>query len=394
VSVRKRKGLHKKPWQVDYRDGQGHRRSKQFGTKKEADAFAATASVEIRQGVHVADSATVTVTEAGNLWLAAAEGAGLERSTTEQYRQHLKLHIRPVLGAVKLSQLNVPRVRAFADELRKTGRSPAMVRKVLVSLGSLLADAQERGLSPRNPVRDMRRLRRPQQEARRKLQAGIDIPKPAEIKTIVHAATGRWRPPILTAIFTGLRSSELRGLAWTNIDLDGRVLQVRQRVDRYGQIGPPKSEAGTRSIPLPPIVVNTLREWRLVCPKGDLNLVFPNASGGLMSHQDLVNQGLIPILVAVGLAARRIDDQGQPILSKRGKALFIGKYTGLHSLRHWYASWCINRRADGGLELPPKVVQERLGHSTIGMLMDTYGHLFPATDDDEALASGERVLLA
>ena len=54
---------------------------------------------------------------------------------------------------------------------------------------------------------------------------------------------------------------------------------------------------------------------------------------------------------------------------------------GPHALRHFYASWCINRRADGGLELPAKVVQERLGHSSIVMTMDTYGHLFPRSDD-------------
>jgi integrase len=51
-----------------------------------------------------------------------------------------------------------------------------------------------------------------------------------------------------------------------------------------------------------------------------------------------------------------------------------------HALRHFYASRCINRRADGGLELPAKVVQERLGHAPIVMTMDTYGHLFPRSD--------------
>ena len=70
------------------------------------------------------------------------------------------------------------------------------------------------------------------------------------------------------------------------------------------------------------------------------------------------------------------------------------KYTGLHALRHFYASWCINRKADGGLELPPKVVQERLGHSTIAMTLDVYGHLFPRHDDSEELAAAERALLA
>ena len=69
------------------------------------------------------------------------------------------------------------------------------------------------------------------------------------------------------------------------------------------------------------------------------------------------------------------------------------KYPGPHSLRHFYASWCINRRVDGGLELPAKVVQERLGHSSIVMTMDTYGHLFPRSDDGSELAAAERALL-
>jgi len=71
----------------------------------------------------------------------------------------------------------------------------------------------------------------------------------------------------------------------------------------------------------------------------------------------------------------------------------LAKYTGLHPIRHFFASWCINRRLDGGLELPPKVVQERLGHSSITMTMDVYGHLFPRGDDAEELANAERALL-
>jgi integrase len=70
------------------------------------------------------------------------------------------------------------------------------------------------------------------------------------------------------------------------------------------------------------------------------------------------------------------------------------KYTGLHCLRHFYASWCINPVEQGGLELPPKVVQERLGHSSITMTYDRYGHLFPRGDDSEALAAAESALIA
>jgi integrase len=67
---------------------------------------------------------------------------------------------------------------------------------------------------------------------------------------------------------------------------------------------------------------------------------------------------------------------------------------GMHVLRHFYASWCINRKADGGLELPPKTVQARLGHASIVMTLDRYGHLFPAHDDGNELAAAERALFA
>jgi integrase len=180
------------------------------------------------------------------------------------------------------------------------------------------------------------------------------------------------------SIFCGLRSSELRGLRWSDVDLKAAELQVRQRADRYAKIGSPKSESGNRTIPLGPIVVNTLREWRLACPKGEMDLVFPNTLGKLWDHADIVSRYVWPTMVAAGV----IDDKGE------------AKYTGLHALRHFYASWLINRKADGGLELPLKVVQERLGHSSVVMTSDVYGHLFPRTDDGREMAEAERLLLA
>jgi integrase len=69
------------------------------------------------------------------------------------------------------------------------------------------------------------------------------------------------------------------------------------------------------------------------------------------------------------------------------------KYTGLHALRHFYASWCINRKADGGLELPLKVVQARLGHASIQITADRYGHLFPRSDDSAELVAAERAFM-
>jgi integrase len=396
MSVRKRQwtnaaGDTLEKWVTAYTDAKGKRRLKTFDRKKDADAFAATAAVEIRQGIHVADSDSVTVKAAGAMWIASGEAAGLERSTLAQYRQHLRLHLEPFVGSIKLSAFSIPTIRALEDRLREEGRSPAIIRKVLVSLGSLIADAQDRGLAARNPVRDLRvrrggKERRAERRQKGKLRVGVDIPRPGEIKALLGGLEGRWRPVLLTAIFTGLRASELRGLTWSDIDLDRRELRVRQRADRFNVIGAPKSESGARKVPLPPLVLNALKEWRLACPKGDLDLAFPNAAGGIESHHAIRSRGLMPAQIRAGVTidSGTVSEDGEPILT--------AKYTGLHSLRHFYASWCINRVADGGLGLPLKVVQERMGHASVVMTSDVYGHLFPNADDGEEMAAAERAL--
>jgi integrase len=390
MSVRKRTwqnddGSQGQSWVVAYTDQGGSRRLKSFDRRRDADAFHATVGVDVRQGLHIPDSQSILVAEAARLWLESA--ATLERSTREQYHQHADLHIVPLLGTMKLSQLTVPAARAFEDKLA-SDRSPAMVRKILTSLGSILADAQERGLVAQNVVRGLRvRRRRRGTDAGRhlnsKLKAGVTIPTPDEIRALIGALNthsgsifSKYRPFLLTAIFTGLRASELRGLPWSNVDLKRGELHVRQRADRYNKIGPPKSDAGERAVPLTPMLINVLRAWKLACPKSDLDLAFPNSRGHVENRDNIVNRGWVPAQLAAG------------IVNKNGKA----KYHGLHALRHFYASWCINREKDGGLELPPKMVQERMGHASITMTMDVYGHLFPRKDDDGKLAAAEKAL--
>jgi integrase len=388
MSVRKRRwitrsGEEREAWIVDYRDADGDRCIKTFSKKKDADAHHAEVRVDVRAGVHVAPSKSVSVKQAGESWIKAAEAHGLERSTIKQYREHVYRHITPFIGELRLSEISAQVVRKFEDRLREKGRSSAMIRKAVGSLGSLLADAQEQGLAARNAVRDLHRNRRrgkdrhAERRQKGKLKIGVDIPRPDEIKAIVAHAKGRWRPLLITAVFTGLRASELRGLRWKDVDLKPNEIHVQQRADRFNEIGRPKSAAGERVVPFGKFVANTLKEWKLACPKSDGDFVFPNGAGKVESLANIINRGLIP----AGIAAGVVDD---------GKA----KYTGLHAMRHFYASWCINRPADGGLGLPPKIVQERLGHSSITMTYDRYGHLFPRGDDAEELDAAEQALLA
>lgn len=156
-------------------------------------------------------------------------------------------------------------------------------------------------------------------------------------------------------------------------------------------------------MPAPPIVINALKEWRLACPRPPTNekdadgnplieemrpeqLVFPNRQGKVESLSNIMQRGFLPAQVRAGVTSPTEKD-------KTGKPIVAPKYTGFHCLRHFYASWCINRREDGGLGLPPKSVQERLGHSTIALTMDTYSHLFPRPDDADELAAAEHLLL-
>jgi integrase len=385
MAVRKRvwrnsDGSQGEAWIAEYSDRGGKPHIKTFRRKRDAEAYHAMVNINVRAGVHVPDSESITVAEAGRLWLATCEDNRLERSTLHYYRQHLELHIMPLLGAIKLSQLSVPMVRKFEDDLRKD-RSPAMVRKAIGSLGAILADAQDRGKVVHNVVAGFRLKRRGKQaradSRERRLQVGVDIPAPDEIRALIPHLKPRSRALLLTAIFSGLRSSELRGLAWADVDFKRGELHVRQRCDCFGKIGRLKSKTATRSVPLPPMVVNALREHRLACPKGEHDLVFANGAGNVESHTNIINRDLIPAMLAAGL------------VTKSGKA----KYTGLHALRHFYASWCINRRVDGGLELPLKLVSERLGHSTVQLTADTYGHLFPRGDDGAELAAAEKAFL-
>ncbi|OWV79583.1 integrase [Rhizobium sp. R634] len=411
MSVRKRewttpKGVAKSAWVVDYNDTAGKRRLKTFGKKKDADAFAATAFVEVRDGVHVADSASITVAEAGKLWIATGEGEGLEQSTIDQRKRHVKYHIVPFIGGTLLSKLSVPAIRAFQDQLRETPypddfpkvsmrgkpRTAKMIGIVTTSLGAILSDALDRGVASRNPVSEMSRkhkgkARRQEKRNKRKLVVGVDIPTPAEISAFIKVLSGTWRAFFLTVIFSGLRSSEIRGLRWQDVDFVRGEIYVRQRVDQFRKAGPPKSEAGARTIPVPPIVINSLKEIKLKQGNG-IDFVFANPDGEPRSHANIVLKGLQPAMIKADVtgATGKKDE--------KGNAIAAAKYTGLHALRHFYASWLINRKEDGGLGLPPKMVQERLGHSSIVMTMDVYGHLFPRADDGTELARAANILLA
>jgi integrase len=366
ATIRKRTwqtaGETRSAWVCDYVDGAAARRLKTFTTRKAADAWLVQARGQVAAGTHTPDSTSVTVAEAADRWLRRGELDGLERATVRTYREHVRNHIVPRLGGTRLARLTGAMVQEFADYLLAVVSRP-MAAKVLVSLKAVLKDARRRGLVAQN-VAELVTVRVSSRHRER-----IVAPTKAEVRAMLEAVpAGRWRALLVTAIFTGLRSSELRGLRWSDVDFDAKLIQIRQRADENGIMGPPKSAAGRREVPLAPFALNTIREWRLAS-QGEL--VFGNDLDRPEPLTNIRSRCFCPLQLRCGI----VDEAGAP------------KY-GFHALRHFTASWFIEQG------FSPKRVQTILGHASIAMTFDTYGHLFPTPEDDQRrLAAGELSLI-
>jgi integrase len=383
MSVRKRtwrtaRGETKHAFIVDYFDQEGDRHQEAFQLKKDATDFHATVRVDVKKGLHTARSKSPTVIEAAESWLKLVEANGMkgqgpaERSTLRQYRQHIDLHIVPRVGRMKLAELTTKRVEAFRDDLLAALSRP-LARKVLTSFKSMLKVANCGHITHSVSIGSDKRNKPT-------LEPGRDIPTPDEIKRLIAAVSDddlKRRALLLTVAFTGLRASELRGLRWRDVDLKAGEFHVRRRADRYNKIGSPKSKSSVRTLPLDDVLKAALKTWKMKSEhSGADDYVFCTGTGQIEHHKNML-RSLIPVMKAAHL----LDKKEQP------------KY-GLHSFRHFFASWCINSKDRGGRELPPKAVQYLLGHSSITMTFDIYGHMFTDKGDRSELNASVRQLLA
>jgi integrase len=360
TAIRKRswinpRGEPQQAWQVDYRDSAGKRRSKQFSRKKDAEAWSTQTAWQVTQGTHTPDSISITVKKAAEQWLERARREELEPTTIAAYDQHVRLHIGPLCGTVKLSQLTAPMVEGYRDKLVDKLSRPMAVR-VLRSLTSIITEAQRRGQVAQNVALAVRVKRMKRQKVK------APIPSKESLKAVLAAANAsadKQAPPlVMLAIFAGLRASELRGLSWRQLDLKQSAVTVDQRADAKGIIGPPKSAASRRTVPLPSSTIKALKVWKLACPVTELGLVFPSLAKKPMSHRYMSINVLGPLL-------------------KEAKATGLT----LHDLRHAAASLWIEQRVD------PKRVQTWLGHHSIQVTFDTYGHLFEAVERENSVAA-------
>lgn len=296
-----------------------------------------------------------TVSDGAKIWLKRCKLEGLERATLRSYSGHVSHHIEPKIGTLLLSELTTATVREFLDEMLEQS-SRAMTIKALASLRSILSEAQTRGFIEHNVAREVRLRRSSRNDVERV------FPTKDEIRALIKNVSARHKPLVVTAIFTGMRASELRGLTWANVDMRRHVICVRQKADRFNEIGRPKSRASRRDIPMAPMVFEVLSAWQKHCPEGRLGLVFPNGVGNIESHANIYHRIFKPLMIDCEI----IDADGKPRFS-------------IHCLRHSAASLFIEQGWS------PKKIQTILGHASITMTFDVYGHLFHDAEEDLAL---------
>lgn len=296
----------------------------------------------------LSEESKLTVGEYLDRWLADSVKPSRRATTHASYKGHVEKHLKPSIGSVKLVKLTPAHVAGLYATMERDGKSARLRQLIHATLHRALNIAVKWGLVIRNVCQAVERPRAPKME--------ITPITADQARALLLAADGnRLEALYVLAVATGLRSGELLGLHWSDIDLKAGMLAVRRTLIELGNelsFGEPKTKAGKRAIPLPAIAVDalTLHKGRMMTEgHGPNPLVFIDGQGNPIRRSDLRRFSLHPLLKKAGIPEIRF-----------------------HDLRHTCATLLFSEGTH------PKIVQERLGHSTIALTLDTYSHCLPS----------------
>lgn len=370
ASVRKlKKADPESPWIVEYTDprtGKRKRATPKSGLKKDAQKLREKIEREIGDGIHTPASETRTVAEAVEGWLNECEHRrkirdGMAGLTIRTYRTSARTRILPYFGARKLTDITARMIQdhlsAISAELQ--WRTVAGVK---IAFKQALDYAVRQGWLKINPM-DQTTVRIPG-----KSRAQRDIPNREEIRAILAASVvrdprERWqgnaiRAVMVTlAVFAGLRTGEIFGLQWENVDFDTRTLHVRHSLSKVDGLKAPKSHAGLRSVPMSEPVYAILKQVADQAGEDQSGFVLLNPWGG-------------PVRPDKGPYYWKAVMQRANLLGDDGKV----KYS-FHTLRHAAVSLMIAQGLDA------LRIKGIVGHASVSVTLDIYGHMFP---DDES----------
>jgi integrase len=304
-------------------------------------------------------------------WLETDARMGVNKKTYERYREITRNHLIPAFGHLRLSQLEASHVQLYIKDALDHGRldgrgglsEQTVVHHVRV-LHRAMEDAVNNRQLPFNPVTS---VKKPKVKKRQ-----IQPYEPNEMQRILSKARGRRiYAPILVDYSTGLRRGEVLGLRWKDVDLESgnlRIMQALKQTEEGLEFGPPKSGVG-RSVAISPTIVEALKKHRTEQSKQKLLL-----------GEDYRDIGLVFCLE---------DGEMWPPDSFTTNFKSLRESLGLggtfHDIRHTHATELLK------MGVHPKIVSERLGHSTTQVTLDLYSHVLPdmqravAMQLDEAL---------
>jgi integrase len=321
-----------------------------------------TKAMANRDGGFIFDAGSLSVGEYLERWLADSVRGTVRPSTFEGHKHMVRPYIVPVLGHLRLKDLNPAHVRGLYREKLDSGLSVATVRKMHSILSKALKQAVSDGLVPRNVCEAVK----PPKVERKEINP-LDR---EQAKALLKVASGdRLEALYVLAVHTGMREGELLGLKWEDVDLKRGVLRLRHGLVREGgktALGDLKTPKSRRSVRLTRAAAGALRSHldrqleemermgSLYQPGG---LVFATQTGTLINPSNLRNRSFKPLLKRAGL-----------------------RDMCFHDLRHTCATLLLSQGTH------PKLVQELLGHATIAMTLDTYSHFLPSMGDQTVRA--------
>lgn len=340
-------------------DGGKRRRKYVYGETRTQVADALTTTLRARQQGLPIPKERLTVGQFLDQYLADAQAPSVRPMTLKRDREIVHLHLQPELGRLRLSKLNAQHIQALLRHKQDEGLSARTVQMIHGGLRAALNQAVRWDLVPRNVAL----LVRPPRVEHREVQPL----SPDEAAVFLAGAQGdRLEALYAVALALGLRQGEALGLRWGDVDLDAGILRVRsqlQRVDRRWEFVPPKSNRAHRTLNVPSEIIGALRRHR--ARQLEERLV----AGGRWEEWDLV----FATRHGKPLDGRNVTRSFQAIAQRAGL-----RPLRFHDLRHTAASFLLAQGVDA------RSVMEILGHSQIGLTLNTYAHVLPALKQDAA----------
>jgi integrase len=341
------------------------RQTKKGGYRKKGEAEAALVELAkaVNDGRHVPVGRR-TFGEYLEGWLDSLAVAGRRETTIGSYRRKVDSYVRPALGHIKLRDLTAVDIDGLYSALTERGLSPRTVRFTHSIIHKALADAERKGVVAVNVAS---KASPPKSSACRAPETATWTP--GELRSFLELTKDHHHGALIRlGAMTGLRRGELCGLRWSDMDLDGLSLSVRQTITTESNrpvLGDVKTGSSRRVVDLDETTVAVLRrhrsaqaEARLLVGPGwrDTGLVFtmPDGTGW---HPDTITQAF----------ERLVKGSGLPRIT-------------LHGLRHTHTTHLL---ASG---MNPKLVSARLGHASVAFTLDRYGHVMPGQQAAAAAA--------